>query len=71
MLAIILGSEAGEFLQAEGGRKMGPQMIGLYTGETQLNLCDYEGDTSSQAVKRKFFEILARQLSKWPAKDCR
>jgi len=62
MLAKMLGSEAGELLQAEGGSKMGPLMIGLFTGETRLNLGDYEGDTSSQAVKRRFFEILARQL---------
>lgn len=71
VLAIMLGSEAGEFFQAEGGCKMGPLMIGHYTGETQLNLCDYEGDTSSQAVERNYFKILARQLSKWPAKDGR
>lgn len=62
MLAKMLGSEAGELLQAEGGSKMGPLMIGLFTGETRLNLGDYEGDTSSQAVKRRFFEILGRQL---------
>lgn len=54
MLAKMLGSEAGELLQAEGGSKMGPLMIGLFTGETRLNLGDYEGDTSSQAVKRRF-----------------
>lgn len=62
MLARMLGSEAGELLQAESGSKMGPMMIGLFTGEKRLNLGDYEGDTSSQAVKRRFFEILARQL---------
>lgn len=37
-------------------------MIGLFTGETRLNLGDFEGDTSSQAVMRRFFEILAREL---------
>lgn len=62
MLAKMLGSEAGELLQAEGGSKMGPLMIGLFTGETRLNLGDYEGDTSPQSVKRRFFEILGRQL---------
>jgi hypothetical protein len=41
---------------------MGPLMIGLFTGETRLNLGDYEGDTSPQSVKRRFFEILGRQL---------
>lgn len=41
---------------------MGPLMIGLFTGETRLNLGEYEGDTSPQAVKRRFFEILGRQL---------
>ena len=62
MLAKMLGSEAGELLQAEGSSKMGPLMIGLFTGETHLNLGAYEGDTSPQAVKRRFFEILSRQL---------
>jgi len=31
-------------------------------GETRLNLGDYEGDTNPQVVKRRFFEILGRQL---------
>lgn len=62
MLAKKLGNEAGELLQAEGDSKMGPLMIGLFTGETRLNLGDYEGDTSSQAVKRRFFEKLGQQL---------
>jgi len=62
MLAKVLGSEAGELLQVEGGSKTGPLMIGLFTGEARLNLGDYEGETSSQAVKRRFFEILGRQL---------
>lgn len=62
ILAKILDCEAGELLQAEGGSKMGPLMIGLFTGETRLNLGDYEGDTSPQSVKRRFFEILGRQL---------
>ena len=37
-------------------------MIGLFIGETRLNLGDYEGDTSSRAVKREFFGIIGRQL---------
>lgn len=62
MLAKILGSEASGLLQAESGNKMGPLMIGLFTGETRLNLGHYEGDISPESVKRKFFEILGRQL---------
>ena len=62
MLAKMLGSEAGEFLQAEGGGKMGPLMIGLFSGETRLNLGEYEADASPKAVKRMFFEILGGQL---------
>jgi hypothetical protein len=62
MLAKMLGSEAGELLLAEGGGKMGPLVIGLFTGETRLNLGVYEGGTSSQAVKQRFFENLGRQL---------
>lgn len=62
MLAKMLGSEAGELLEAEGGSKMGPLMIGLFIGETRLNLGEYESDTSPQSVKRRFFEILGRQL---------
>lgn len=62
MLAQMLGSEAGELLKAEGVSKMGPLMIGLFAGETRLNLGNYEGDTSPKAVKRRFFEILGRQL---------
>ena len=62
MLAKTLGSEAGELLQAEGGSKMGPLMIGIFTGETRMNLGDYQGEQSPQAVKRRFFEILGRQL---------
>jgi hypothetical protein len=62
MLAKMLGSETGELLQAEGSSKMGPLMIGLFTGETRLNLGEYEGDTSPQLVRRRFFEILGRQL---------
>lgn len=61
MLAKMLGSEAGD-LQAEGGSKMRPLMIGLFTGETRLNLGEYEGDTGPQAVKGRFFDILGRQL---------
>ena len=58
-----LDSEVGEFLRAAyGGSKMGPLMIGLFTGETHLNFGEYEEDTSPQAVKRKFLEILRRQL---------
>jgi len=34
----------------------------LFTGEIRLNLGEYEGDTSPQAVKRRFFEILGHQL---------
>lgn len=62
MLAKMLGSEAGEILQAEGGSKKGPLRIGLVTGKMRLSLGDYEGDTSPQAVKRRFFEILDRPL---------
>ena len=38
MLAKMLGNEAGDLLQAEGVSKMGPLMIGLFTGEIRLNL---------------------------------
>lgn len=62
MLARMLGSEAGEFSQAAGGSKMGPLMIGLLTCGMRLNLGGYEGDTSSHSVKRRFFEVLGRQL---------
>ena len=62
MLTKMFGSEAGELLQAKVGSKMGPLMIGLFTGETRLNLGVYEGGTSSQAVKQRFFEILGRRL---------
>jgi hypothetical protein len=41
---------------------MGPLMIGLFAGETRLNLHNNEGDTSPKAVKRRFFWILGRQL---------
>ncbi|MCF7990940.1 MAG: hypothetical protein K9M02_10905 [Thiohalocapsa sp.] len=62
MLAKMLGNQAGELFQAAGGSTMGPLMIGLFTGETRMNLGDYNGDTSRQSVKRRFFEILGRQL---------
>jgi hypothetical protein len=62
MLGGMLGLKAGELLLAEGGDKMGPLVIGLFTGETRLNLGEYEGGTSSQAVKQSFFEILGPQL---------
>lgn len=62
MLAKMLGSEAGELHQAEGGSRMESLMIGLFTRETRLNLFEYEGDTRPQTVKRRFFEILGRQL---------
>lgn len=61
-LAKMLGSEAGEILQSEGGSRMGPLMIGLFAGEIRFNLGIYEGDTSPQSVKQRFFEILGRQL---------
>ena len=62
MLTKMLGSEAGVLLQSEGGSRMGPLMIGLFAGEIRLDLGEYEGDTSPQAVKRRFFETLGRQL---------
>lgn len=62
MLAKMLGSETGEFLQSDAGSKMGPLMVGLFNGETHLNLGEYEGTSSPQAVKRRFFEILGRHL---------
>ena len=62
MLAKMLGSEAGELHQAEGGSRMESLMIGLFTRETRLNLFEYEGDTRPQTVKWRFFEILGRQL---------
>lgn len=62
MLVKMFGSESGELLQAEGGNKMGPLMIGLFTGETRLNLGKYEGETSPQAVKQRLFEILSQHL---------
>jgi len=62
MLAKMLGSEAGDLFQSESGSRMGPLMIGLFAGETRLNLGEYEGDTSPHSVKRRFFEILRRQL---------
>lgn len=62
MLADMLGNLAGEHIQAEVGSKMGPLMICLFVGEARLNLGEYEGDTNPQVVKRRFFEILGRQL---------
>ncbi len=62
MQAKMLGSEAGELFQAEGGSKMWPLVIGLFTGETRLNLGKYDGSISPQAVNRRFFEILGRNL---------
>lgn len=61
MLIKMFGNDAGDLLQAELGNTM-PLMIGLFTGETRLNLGSYEGDTSAQTVKWKFFEILGQQL---------
>lgn len=71
MLAKMLGSEAGDLLQAEGGSKMGPLMIGLFTGETRLNLGEYGGNISPKSVKRRFFEILGAVERKRPTKDDR
>lgn len=53
---------SGELLQAAGGSKMDPLMMGLFTGETRSNLGEYEGDTGPQVVNRRSFEILGRQL---------
>jgi len=58
----MLGPKAGELSLAKGGDKGGPLVIGLFTGEKRLNLGVYEGGTSSQAVKQRFFEILGRRL---------
>lgn len=62
MLAKMLGDKAGGLVQAEVGNKMGPLMIGLVTGKARLNFGKYEGNTSPQAIKRRFFEILRQQL---------
>ncbi len=62
MIARMLDGEASDLLQAGSGSTMGPLMIGLFAGETRMNLGEYEGDVSPQAVKRRFFEILGRQL---------
>jgi len=62
MLARMLDEEAGDLIEAESSSKMGPLMIGLFAGETHLNLGEYEGDVNPQAVKRRFFEILGKQL---------
>ena len=61
MLEKMFGSEAGDILQAEDIGEMEP-MIGLFTGEAHLNLGEYEGDVSPQAVKTRFFEILGHRL---------
>jgi hypothetical protein len=58
----MLGHKASELHLAEGRDKMGPLVIGLFFGEKRLNLGVYEGGTSSQAVKQRFFEILGRRL---------
>ena len=62
MIARMLDEEASDLLQAGSGSTMGPLMIGLFAGETRMNLGEYEGDVSPQAVKRRFFEIIGRQL---------
>ena len=62
MLTNMFDSEIRELLRVEADSKMGPVMIGLFTGKTRLNFGEYEGDICPQAVKRKFFEILRRQL---------
>lgn len=62
MLTNILGKKAGELFQTECGNKMGPLMIGLFKDEAHFNFGEYEGDTSPQAVKLSFFEILGRHL---------
>ncbi|WJW74701.1 hypothetical protein QVG61_09325 [Thiohalobacter sp. IOR34] len=62
ILASLLSSDDGSLLQAEAGSKMGQLVIGLFTGDARLNLGEYEGDVSPQAVKERFFEILGRQL---------
>lgn len=62
MVGAILGKDMAAQLQAEGVKKMGPLMIGLFTAEKRSNLGHYEGDTSPQAVKKVFFEIFASLL---------
>ena len=58
----MFGSQVAELLQTEGNGGLGPLMIGLFTGETRLNLGNYDGDTSPLAVKQRFFKILGREL---------
>lgn len=63
MLATMLSDEADELLQSEARKsKIGPLMLGLFTGDVRLNLGNYEDKVTPQAVKKRFFEILGRQL---------
>jgi hypothetical protein len=72
MLAKMLGSEAGELLQSEGGSRMGPLMIGLFAWETRLNLGEYEGRHNPTGCQTEVFRNPGSAVwRKWPAKDDR
>jgi hypothetical protein len=62
VLANMIGIKVGDLIQSESDSNMGPLMLGLFAGKTRLNLGEYEGETNSQEVKRKFFEIIGQQL---------
>ena len=62
MLGKLLGNQNLEFIQSGCKQETGPLMIGLFRGQSRLNLGKYEGDTSPIVVKGVFIEILGRYL---------
>ena len=46
----------------EGGKEIGPPMIGLFAGEARSNLGHYEDEISAEPVRQTFFKILGDKL---------
>lgn len=60
LLADMFGMDDGQQQTRSSG--LGPLMLCLFTSESHLNFGKYTGDTSPQAVRQAFFELLAQEL---------
>jgi hypothetical protein len=58
----MLGDKGKDIPLFEGGKEIGPPMIGLFISDKRENLGEYEGEISPEPVKKLFFEILRKKL---------
>ena len=58
----MLGVDVGDLSQITGKGEMGSLMIGLFSGETRINLGEYKAGVDPESIRKHFFEIIGNRL---------